>query len=94
MQSGFFICPLLKTSLQCCQIKNPGAIAPGFCAQDWIRTSTPFRALPPQSSASTNFATWATLALLRNSYGAAMRDANIHGLFFQNNSECGSFSGF
>jgi hypothetical protein len=29
------------------------------CAQNWIRTSTPFRALPPQSSASTNFATWA-----------------------------------
>ncbi len=31
-----------------------------FCAQDWIRTSTPFPALPPQGSASTNFATWAT----------------------------------
>jgi hypothetical protein len=30
-------------------------------AQDWIRTSTPFRALPPQSSASTNFATWASV---------------------------------
>ena len=29
------------------------------CAQDWIRTSTPFPALPPQGSASTNFATWA-----------------------------------
>ena len=28
-------------------------------AQDWIRTSTPFPALPPQGSASTNFATWA-----------------------------------
>ena len=31
----------------------------GHCAQDWIRTSTPFPALPPQGSASTNFATWA-----------------------------------
>ncbi len=30
-------------------------------AQNWTRTSTPFRALPPQSSASTNFATWAAL---------------------------------
>jgi hypothetical protein len=30
-----------------------------FCAQDWTRTSTPAKALPPQSSASTNFATWA-----------------------------------
>ena len=29
-------------------------------AQDWIRTSTPFPALPPQGSASTNFATWAS----------------------------------
>ena len=27
------------------------------CARDWIRTSTSFRTLPPQSSASTNFAT-------------------------------------
>jgi hypothetical protein len=26
-------------------------------ARDWIRTSTPFRAPPPQSGASTNFAT-------------------------------------
>ncbi len=30
-----------------------------FCAQDWIRTSTPLRALRPEHSASTNFATWA-----------------------------------
>ena len=29
------------------------------CAQDWIRTSTPFPAPPPQGGASTNFATWA-----------------------------------
>ena len=28
-------------------------------AQDWIRTSTPLRALRPEHSASTNFATWA-----------------------------------
>jgi hypothetical protein len=31
----------------------------GICAQDWIRTSTPFRAPPPQSGVSTNFTTWA-----------------------------------
>ena len=31
----------------------------GICAQDWIRTSTSFRTLPPEGSASTNFATWA-----------------------------------
>src|SRR5690348_7780294 len=34
-------------------------------ARDWIRTSTPFRAPPPQSGASTNFAT------------RALRDAKI-----------------
>ncbi len=28
-------------------------------AQDWTRTSTPVKALPPQSSMSTNFTTWA-----------------------------------
>jgi hypothetical protein len=28
-------------------------------AQDWIRTSTALRPLPPQSSMSTNFITWA-----------------------------------
>lgn len=32
-----------------------------FGAQDWIRTSTPLRALRPEHSASTNFATWASL---------------------------------
>lgn len=31
----------------------------GFGAQDWIRTSTPVKALRPEHSASTNFATWA-----------------------------------
>ena len=31
------------------------------CAQDWTRTSTPVKALPPQSSVSTNFTTWAEL---------------------------------
>jgi hypothetical protein len=30
-----------------------------FCAQDWIRTSTPFPAPPPQGGLSTNFNTWA-----------------------------------
>jgi hypothetical protein len=30
-----------------------------FGAQDWTRTSTPVKALPPQSSVSTNFTTWA-----------------------------------
>ena len=30
-----------------------------YGAQDWTRTSMPFRAPPPQGGASTNFATWA-----------------------------------
>ena len=29
------------------------------CAQDWIRTSTPVTAPPPQDGVSTNFTTWA-----------------------------------
>ena len=29
----------------------------GLSARDWIRTSTTFRMLPPEDSASTNFAT-------------------------------------
>ena len=32
-------------------------------ARDWIRTSTSFRTLPPQSSASTNFATRAEIVI-------------------------------
>lgn len=32
-------------------------------AQEWIRTITPLRALRPEHSASTNFATWAYLVL-------------------------------
>ena len=33
------------------------------CARDWIRTSTTFRMLPPEDSASTNFATRAGLQI-------------------------------
>ncbi len=32
-----------------------------LCARDWIRTSTPFPAPPPQGGASTNFATRASI---------------------------------
>ena len=35
-------------------------------ARDWIRTSTPFPALPPQGSASTNFATRAFFGVRAN----------------------------
>ena len=43
------------------QIKAPPhCVKRGFCARDWIRTSTPFPAPPPQGGASTNFATRAT----------------------------------
>jgi len=54
----FFICLLRQASLPRIQIKNP-ALCAGFfaCARDWIRTSTPFRAPPPQSGLSTNFNT-------------------------------------
>ena len=35
-----------------------------LCARDWIRTSTSLRTLPPEGSASTNFATRAELSQL------------------------------
>ncbi len=35
------------------------------CARDWIRTSTSLRMLPPEDSASTNFATRAISFLQR-----------------------------
>src|SRR4026208_733900 len=47
------------------KMKNPqirigdGGFHSKFGAQDWTRTSTPLRALRPEHSASTNFATWA-----------------------------------
>ena len=42
--------------------KNPSPfIDEGICAAKEIRTPTPFRALPPQSSASTSFAIAALL---------------------------------
>ena len=63
---GIFICQLSKASFARRQIKNPAQCAGLFTrAQDWIRTSTPFPALPPQGSASTNFATWAGSAKLQ-----------------------------
>ena len=41
--------------------KRPAESASLFlCAKEEIRTPKPFRALPPQSSASTNFATFAS----------------------------------
>ena len=59
---GLFVCLLRQASSPRRQIKNPAQCAGFFYrAQDWIRTSTPFPALPPQGSASTNFATWAGL---------------------------------
>ena len=52
--------PLLQTSLPCVEQKSPPTTRrERLCAQDWIRTSTPVKALPPQSSVSTNFTTWA-----------------------------------
>ena len=49
-----------KQALNAAIKKAPHIVRDFFvCAQDWIRTSTPFPALPPQGSASTNFATWA-----------------------------------
>ncbi len=39
----------------------PGAIIEKKCAQERIRTATSLRMPPPQSGASTNFATWALM---------------------------------
>ena len=49
----------LPTTLARVQIKKPLCFAERLCAQDWIRTSTPFPAPPPQGGLSTNFNTWA-----------------------------------
>ena len=55
-----FSCPLPEASSGRGHKKSRTSCRTFFiCAQDWIRTSTPFPALPPQGSASTNFATWA-----------------------------------
>ena len=53
----FLICQLMRASSQRFQIKKPVSFADRLCARDWIRTSTTFRMLPPEDSASTNFAT-------------------------------------
>ena len=45
--------------------KNGLKVRPFCSARDEIRTHTPFRALPPQSSASTNFATHASIPASR-----------------------------
>ncbi len=37
--------------------KNLQPVKQELSARDWIRTSTTFRMLPPEDSASTNFAT-------------------------------------
>ena len=58
--TGLFSVRSSKQALNAAIKKAPHFVRDFFvCAQDWIRTSTPFPALPPQGSASTNFATWA-----------------------------------
>ena len=44
--------------------KGSTNVEPFLCAQDWIRTSTPMKAPPPQSGLSTNFNTWACMKFL------------------------------
>ena len=60
---GFLFSPRLRASSRATKIKipAPAKLRRGLCAQDWIRTSTPLRALRPEHSASTNFATWAAV---------------------------------
>ncbi len=62
---GLFFYRNLEGYFSCGQKKSHTLVRDYFvCAQDWIRTSTPFPALPPQGSASTNFATWAEERML------------------------------
>ena len=62
---GIFLYRNLEEYFSCGQKKSRTLVRDYFvCAQDWIRTSTPFPALPPQGSASTNFATWAEEKML------------------------------
>jgi hypothetical protein len=58
---GFLSSALSQASLPCSENKKPRitSLMRGLRAQDWIRTSTPFRAPPPQGGLSTNFNTWA-----------------------------------
>ena len=52
-----FVC-LAKQALHASKQKIPHIVRDFFvCAQDWIRTSTPFPAPPPQGGLSTNFNT-------------------------------------
>ena len=49
---------------------------PELGTQDWSRTSTPFRAPPPQDGVSTNFTTWAGVTESRaNAFSG--KDANV-----------------
>src|SRR6476659_2880662 len=54
--------------------KPPPLVRRRPCARDWIRTSTPFPAPPPQGGASTNFATRA--------FGCAILRVNVQSLTF------------
>ncbi len=47
-----------------------------FCAQEQIRTATPVKAPPPQSGASTNFATWA------GAYNLKLKTYNVQRITF------------
>ena len=42
-----------------------------FCDHDWSRTSTSVRTLPPQSSTSTNSATWPFLSFPKGKFSKA-----------------------
>ena len=60
---AFYFLRLGKRACHAPKTKSPAStsLKRGLCARDWIRTSTPFPAPPPQGGASTNFATRADL---------------------------------
>ena len=51
-------------------------------AQDWIRTSTSFRTLRPEHSASTNFATWATFLSVSDAANIEKDTLKIYTTFY------------
>ncbi len=62
-------CRMLIVGLHAPKIKCPADFGrQDICAQDWIRTSTPLRAPPPQSGLSTSFNTWAFFSMKKNDF--------------------------
>ena len=67
----------VRRSIQLSYGRSSLRLVTSISAQDWTRTSTPFRAQRPQRCLSTNFSTWAHARLLPARHNRTMLEEGV-----------------